>query len=1420
MAHGDKDGDGTLDLVEFIRAFKTLFHVKQTNDSTDLKARSVGPDTLVRLGPRLSRLMGKAFATRREAEPAVWSRLSALNGGRELRHQPAADQVTLDKEMMLFFGLHDDASVAKNENGTTQDEEGCAEFQVSLWIIKETLASRVDVNCSPIYSSKIQESSASSSTNLPDTMLQLHGEEKGVLSNHTVQSHSAMQNSQISRSTVSASSDLVERAATGREQGPATPRGAFLASVKAQKLMPLPLPLTTIYNQPSLAVDVADAIAETNAAVEAVEKFIVTKSLGGKSLQKHKEMTTAVVHSFKKLQVSPSNWVDMLRGFWARDLEVYTQNALRQYKEDVADGKVPEQSTEVASTAASKWSSDQSMRVGHSVRLAGCPLGEGYTCALAAAVAALPSISLTAADFSGNGMDDASIRLLVAALAGKHALTYIDLSGNKLGPKTRAAEVDFLSVFEQLLAPPAPRMTLATLHLSKNRIGDTGVKLLVDAMLSGTSWSKEEGARHYPNKTLRTLGLADNSITDRGAYAIAQLVSMNSTVTELDLHWNNIRSRGGLAISRGLRSNIENSALLELNLANNALGEEGCAGFGRSIGALPPTGGKLRTLDLSQNHCGPAGAIALAIGLANNSTIRSLILDYNDVGLEGARALMGAVRDAEARTGRPGAACAVRLHGCVFKSQADSAKLLFNPNNPDGTYELNMQAAYDAMVVKQLHRLGCATPHAAWTRVSLDGRKIVQCRGCGLVQRVGSVCTSRSTLSERKTSMSEDEVGEQKGCGLAMRAAAAEGGKEGQLLNKFPADLSDFPPPTVGILRLTFVAKRPQLQGMPAEKDAFEGLLSSLAGEIGVVARLAESALADAAEEESLQFGQQDPGAAVAAVAHGLPSRFVQLVAASTHGMSFSVQQIGDLMKLATTTGGDSQSVTGLSAAGATLATLFTQIVEHTGLEQLLVTLDESERDRLQQRLGQLYWWDPANFTGRYRINLGAEGAADLKLLHLLLDKAEREKQMRQRRRADLRLDGPTPDLSQRGDDAIFRNISIDGTLLTGQLTPARLPSQGLLQFDITSTFIADGFRDEARLKKLCLASDQDLQVLILIIEGFLKQATVLDGRTYSDVEKWSAVFISGPLRAACRGLFFSFDQVKQLVSSILSSNNPGTMTAFRKQNSAAITRVAVAAELIITLFGRTLDVARFQSPGFLLNALLCPPDTLCPALCNRLGWKLLFAPESAAGRYQLRLDVLDEHNVAEMLISLAVNETCEKGSGGSGSAYFRYLALDGIEQLVPEIWTSELPWKGVLVLEYTSDDSVVCAEARAAISNFCWSGELSYATAVQREQQISSGASRWSTVAVATIRSAQRAAAAPTKGQLVRRLNALNCAAAMANASRSGIPASSDSEFSEGRVARCKQATVIKQLMVPAVSTRESIAAKREKLLKRTFGI
>ena len=104
---------------------------------------------------------------------------------------------------------------------------------------------------------------------------------------------------------------------------------------------------------------------------------------------------------------------------------------------------------------------------------------------------------------------------------------------------------------------------------------------------------------------LDTLCLDDNQIGDDGATALAKL---------LEIH-----------------------ALISLDLSSNQIGDKGATDLAK---ALKSSYTLLITLNFGKNQITNIGAKALAEALESNDTLRDLYLDSNQVGDEGANALL------------------------------------------------------------------------------------------------------------------------------------------------------------------------------------------------------------------------------------------------------------------------------------------------------------------------------------------------------------------------------------------------------------------------------------------------------------------------------------------------------------------------------------------------------------------------------------------------------------------------------------------------------------------------------------------------------------------------------------------------------------------------------------------------------------
>ena len=405
---------------------------------------------------------------------------------------------------------------------------------------------------------------------------------------------------------------------------------------------------------------------------------------------------------------------------------------------------------------------------------------------------------LTSADLSKNKMADGSLAAVVTALSRKKELVALDLAYNDGGRATAHA-------LESLLGQPSFLVGLSRLDLTECKLACGGAKILSTGVLG--------------NGTLTKLTLKRNRIGAVGAAALGEALALNSSMTELDLSWNVIRGRGSVVLASSLKGN---ASLQRLNLSWNCLHDEGGVAFGDMLAE----NSGLRYLDLSMNNLEGRAGQMLATALGSNSTILDLQLNKNPFGLEGGRALMGALR-------LLGDMRVLGLAGCVFtdaggdrNSALGKNTVMFDASNPAGEYDLELSDSYDRMVASELSRVGSTSLNPAWRKVAYNGQLMVACRGasdplppgvthtgCSFIQPVGPKCVQcglsmkllvpvesddgDSSKKTKKTKKTNNPDGDQAEEPVEMKPT-------GKVLNRFPDDCSAWELPESGRLQFEF----------------------------------------------------------------------------------------------------------------------------------------------------------------------------------------------------------------------------------------------------------------------------------------------------------------------------------------------------------------------------------------------------------------------------------------------------------------------------------------------------------------------------------------------------------------------------------------------------------------------------------------
>lgn len=179
------------------------------------------------------------------------------------------------------------------------------------------------------------------------------------------------------------------------------------------------------------------------------------------------------------------------------------------------------------------------------------PLGEKGGAALGAALSSKRLPELRALQLPGCALGSAGATALAAGLASAAALVHLDLSDNGIGDAGCGA-----------LAAQIPYATLEELVLARNRLGDAAADALAGAL------TRRRGCR------LRLLSLASNAVRDPGAAAFAAALGggggvvarANRSLRSLNLRDNKLSDASVLSLGDAL---VDNASLTALDCTGN-----------------------------------------------------------------------------------------------------------------------------------------------------------------------------------------------------------------------------------------------------------------------------------------------------------------------------------------------------------------------------------------------------------------------------------------------------------------------------------------------------------------------------------------------------------------------------------------------------------------------------------------------------------------------------------------------------------------------------------------------------------------------------------------------------------------------------------------------------------------------------------
>lgn len=126
------------------------------------------------------------------------------------------------------------------------------------------------------------------------------------------------------------------------------------------------------------------------------------------------------------------------------------------------------------------------------------------------------------------------------------------------------------------------------------------------------------------NTVLQSLKLSDLKILDDGVSALAAALRLNSSLTSLSL---SMVGMSAISVKELASALAVNSSLKHLDLDGNGGGltDAGVKSLGHLLGTNQSS---LTSLNIGNSHVGPAGIVHLAEGLAMNTTLTTLDMNY------------------------------------------------------------------------------------------------------------------------------------------------------------------------------------------------------------------------------------------------------------------------------------------------------------------------------------------------------------------------------------------------------------------------------------------------------------------------------------------------------------------------------------------------------------------------------------------------------------------------------------------------------------------------------------------------------------------------------------------------------------------------------------------------------------------------
>jgi len=249
--------------------------------------------------------------------------------------------------------------------------------------------------------------------------------------------------------------------------------------------------------------------------------------------------------------------------------------------------------------------------------------------------------SLTSLLIGWNQIGPDGGKAIAKALRFKSSLTSLDLGFNHIGIEAGVAIAEALAVNNVLTSLVLSANTLG----GHNEVGpdydsDDSDDYHLQRFVIDTSWVFALAAALKASSSLTSLEIGYNEIGPEGGVAIAEALKVNCSLTSLYLATNQLGPEGGVAVAKALRVN---NSLTNLDLRNIGLGNRGATAIAEALKVnVSLTSINLRANDIGIG-IGTDGGVIIAEALKVNRSLTSLYISSNNIGPEGGKAVAEAL---------------------------------------------------------------------------------------------------------------------------------------------------------------------------------------------------------------------------------------------------------------------------------------------------------------------------------------------------------------------------------------------------------------------------------------------------------------------------------------------------------------------------------------------------------------------------------------------------------------------------------------------------------------------------------------------------------------------------------------------------------------------------------------------------------